>query len=847
MPKVFQQFTKRYATFLGVITGLAVISSVLFYSGCGMTSSSPSVPTNPTPIPDNARPTSIITFPTAAGIVSTSATVNITGTASDTGGGSVRVVEVSVDGGATWNQASGTSAWSYSWLPTQSGPAIIRSRAIDNSGNVQEPPAQITATVQDGTRPTSTITSPADGATIKARTTFTIAGNASDTGGGFVLGVEVSVDGGATWNQAMGTSAWEYFWSPTLAGPTKIRSRAIDSWGNRQDPPAEVNITVVADTTPPTSRITFPAEGAIVIRGTAINITGTASDADDGIVTSVEVSVDGGRFYNPASGTSDWNYRWVPFSLGPTTIKSRARDNSENRQDPPEQINVTVVEQPTVTSREPANGDADVSTLTNVRANFNKEMDPATVNESTVELLAPSNAPVPATVSYSAINRSVTLNPTEPLTPGTTYTARVRGGDTDPRAKDLDGIALAADVTWTFTTGIAPQVLSTTPAGGATDVLTGAALRATFSKELWILSLLDTGAVQLQDSAGNQISHDVSVTCCDAPTTVVIVPRRMLQPLQTYKVTFKGGPDEPHVTDLAGTPMDSDYTWSFTTSTEPPPMAVFAPDDRPLSSSDDPSAVEIGLKFRSDVDGLITGVRFYKRGPTNGGEHVGHLWTSDGTMLGSVTFNSETERGWQQALFQTPIPITADTTYVVSYFAPQGNYSANSGQFASSGVDAPPLHALQDGVDGGNGVYLYSPTGGFPTQTINSTNYWVDVVFGDPTVSAPQVISTTPAPGAGFLFITGLSTLTVTFSEPIDPATVNASTVMLTDTAGAPIPFTISFGADNFTVILTPQDPLQMFGAYTVTLKGGGDAPHITDATGTPLAADFTWSFTIIF
>jgi Big-like domain-containing protein len=45
--------------------------------------------------------------------VSNGATITITGVASDVGGGSVDGVEVSVDGGATWNLATDTSAWSY--------------------------------------------------------------------------------------------------------------------------------------------------------------------------------------------------------------------------------------------------------------------------------------------------------------------------------------------------------------------------------------------------------------------------------------------------------------------------------------------------------------------------------------------------------------------------------------------------------------------------------------------------------------------------------------------------------------------------------------------------------------
>src|SRR5262245_39108845 len=46
------------------------------------------------------------------------------------------------------------------------------------------------------------------------------------------------------------------------------------------------------------------------------------------------------------------------------------------------------------------------------------------------------------------------------------------------------------------------------------------------------------------------------------------------------------------------------------------------------------------------------------------------------------------------------------------------------------------------------------------------------------------------------------------------------------------------------TVTLTPQQALQPGQTYTMTLKGGSAAPHITDATGTPLASDYVWSFT---
>ena len=39
-----------------------------------------------------------------------------------------------------------------------------------------------------------------------------------------------------------------------------------------------------------------------------------------------------------------------------------------------------------------------------------------------------------------------------------------------------------------------------------------------------------------------------------------------------------------------------------------------------------------------------------------------------------------------------------------------------------------PLRALANPVTP-NGVYAYGPASGFPSNSFNSTNYWVDVVF----------------------------------------------------------------------------------------------------------------------
>jgi len=141
------------------------------------------------------------------------------------------------------------------------------------------------------------------------------------------------------------------------------------------------------------------------------------------------------------------------------------------------------------------------------------------------------------------------------------------------------------------------------------------------------------------------------------------------------------------------------------------------------------------VKFRADFNGYITGIRFYKSS-ANAGTHIGNVWTGSGALLASATFSNESASGWQQVNFINPVAISANTTYVASYFAPAGHYSASANFFSTSGLDDPPIHLLQNGLDGPDGIYRYSSVSSFPTSTFNATNYWVDVVYM-PSTSMP--------------------------------------------------------------------------------------------------------------
>src|SRR6266850_1012214 len=95
-------------------------------------------------------------------------------------------------------------------------PADLRMQqaTVNLFGDMNAQPATLQAGLipafpsSDTIPPSSAINSPAAGTAVQVGTTITVAGTAADTGGGVVAGVEVSLNGGATWHPADGREAW---------------------------------------------------------------------------------------------------------------------------------------------------------------------------------------------------------------------------------------------------------------------------------------------------------------------------------------------------------------------------------------------------------------------------------------------------------------------------------------------------------------------------------------------------------------------------------------------------------------------------------------------------------------
>ena len=167
----------------------------------------------------------------------------------------------------------------------------------------------------------------------------------------------------------------------------------------------------------------------------------------------------------------------------------------------------------------------------------------------------------------------------------------------------------------------------------------------------------------------------------------------------TFRVTATNGVGDSPSSSASGAVVPQATIFDFATPSTP--------------DSGDPNGVELGVKFKADLDGAITGVRFYKAA-ANTGTHVGSLWSATGTRLAQATFTNETGSGWQSVDVRQPRQRHGRHNLRRVVLRAGGHYSVDSGGLASA-VDNPPLHALGNGTSA-NGVYAYGATSALPGE-----------------------------------------------------------------------------------------------------------------------------------
>ena len=621
---------------------------------------------------DSTPPTSVITSPARGANIQDGSTVTITGTATDAGGGVVAGVEVSTDGGTTWHPASGTANWTYTWVAHGNPTANLMSRAADDSGNLE---------------------SPAGGSVVNVNCACSIWGSGStpstaDSGDGNSVEVGVKFE-----SDVFGTVTGVRFYKASTNTGTHIGSL----WTSSGQQLAQATFT--GETASGWQTVTFSQPVAITPGVTYV----AGYFAPNG-----HYSASAGHFYPPpsegpvlggvdspplhalrnAGGTVNGLFSYTGSSAFPTSTFDATNYWVD--------VNFTVAPPPgqaTNVSATAGYGSANV--------NWNAPTSGGPVTTYTITPYIGSQAQHRTTVTGSPPVTQATITG---LTPGTTYTFTVQASNPNGAAADSPP-----------SNAVTPQ--ATTPPSAPSGVSASAVSSQAVVN--WNVPTSDGGS----PITGYTITPYIGSTAqtpvkADASATSATINGLTNGTSYTFVVT---------ATNAVGNSPDSSPSNAVT-----PNDTIFDFGRPGTVDSGDPSSVELGVKFKADTNGLVTGIRFYKAAG-NTGPHIGSLWTAGGTLLASATFTNESSSGWQTMLFSTPVSITAGTTYVAGYLAPNGHYSYTAAGLQSA-VDNGPLHTI---ADGSNGVYAYGGSSTFPSNSYNSTNYWVDVIFGASAVGVP--------------------------------------------------------------------------------------------------------------
>lgn len=353
---------------------------------------------------------------------------------------------------------------------------------------------------------------------------------------------------------------------------------------------------------------------------------------------------------------------------------------------------------PFVVSTDPTNNAAGVALNKVVSALFSTPMDAATLNNSSFYIKQGLNA-VSGTIGYSG--STVTFTPTSNFLAGTVYTCTITTG-----AKNLAGTGLANDYTWSFTTltPLAPTVISTDPANNETNVVLNKTITATFSVPM------DPTTINNSTFTLKNGTTTVAGSLGYSGSSLAFIPTTNLQPGTVYTATITTG-----AKNLAGTPLASNYVWTFTTLT---PLA-------PTVISTDPADNETGVVLTKVISATFS-VPMDPLTLTNASFTVKNGTTS---VSGSIGYSGST------VAFVPTVKLLPNTVYTCTITT------------AAKNVAGTPMAA----------DYVWSFTTEVPTP--------------------PTVISTDPANNATSVPLNKV--ISATFSVPMDAATLNINTFKL--------------------------------------------------------------------
>ncbi len=511
---------------------------------------------------------------------------------------------------------------------------------------------------------------------------------------------------------------------------------------------------------------------------------------------------------------------------------------------------------PTVISTVPVSGATLASANAAISATFGRAMNPATITSATFTLAGPGATPVGGAVTYSG--NTATLTPSALLAAGTLYTATITTG-----AKDPTGAALVASFVWTFTTGVPRTVVSTIPANGATAVAVNTAISATFSGAMDPATI--TSATFTVTGPG---AAPVSGTVTYAGTTATFTPTAVLTTSTLYMATITTGAKDP-----AGTPLSTNFVWTFTTVASPTVVSTV-----PVNGTAGVVVnTAISATFSKAMNpATINATTFTVTGPgampvTGTVAYSGNTATfmPAAVLANSTVFTATITTGAQDLVghallanfvwsFTTAAPPTVVSTIPVNGATTVAINAAISATFSEAmnpaTINAATFTLTGPGATPVSGSVTYTGTTATFTPTAlltTSVLYTATITTGarDPagaplaanvvwtfrTAPPATVISTIPVNGATAVAVN--TAISATFSEAMNPATINAATFTLTGPGATPVAGSVTYAGTAAT--FTPSAVLSTSTIYTATITTGA-----RDAAGTALAANFAWSLT---
>ncbi len=794
---------------------------------------------------DTTAPTATITSPSSGANLADGNTVTISGTATDAGGGVVAAVEVSTDGGTTWHAATGTSSWTYTWIVHGSPSTSIKARAVDDSANIGAASAAKTVNVScpcsifGSTVPTTVDAGDNGSVELGVKFRSDVAGTVSgirfykstaNTGThvGSLWAANGTLLAEATFS-GESSSGWQQvtFSSPVVIQPNTTYVAgyfapkghySATEWAlnnppatgayNLDSPPLHIlpdagngNGLYQYESSSAFPANSYHAENYWV----DVLFTPAAPEQPPGQVTNVSATAGLGQatvnWTAPSSGGTPTSYRITPYkgatAQTPVTIPAPA------------------------TSKTITGLTGGTSYTFKVAAINGAGAGPDSAASNAVTPTSASAPGAPTSVSAIAGALSATVNWTPPASDGgsaitsykiTPYIATVAQTPVTAAATATSATVpnLFAGITYTFKV-TAINAVGPGPDSAASNAVTPSLVAAPPPP---------TGVSAIAKSSGAQVTWTAPSSNGGSAITGYRITPYVGASAQTATTAAANATSAT----IAGLTNGTAYTFKVAainaigTGADSAPSSAVTPNDMifdlgvpSIVDSGDGNGVELGVKFRSDVAGTIEGVRFYKAA-ANTGTHVGSLWSNSGTLLAQATFSNETASGWQQVRFSSPVNIEAGATYVAGYYAPSGHYSVNGPTFASA-VDNPPLHALANSTSP-NGVYAYGPAASFPSNSYQSSNYWVDVLFTPPPPpSAPGQVT-------GVTATAGLGSASVSWSAPSSGGAPTSYIVTPFIGATAQTPKTVTGAPPATTTTIGNLTPGT---SYTFTVKATND------------------------